>query len=90
MNNPASIYVFEDGELVYFKFPYNEVARLSFRELPYDARNPVYGRGWNKGGKCWVFPVEMSYQIESIIQQAFDGHTQWFWCHTLDQLLEAQ
>lgn len=89
-NKVADIYVFEDGKLVYFKFPYNEVAIKSFRELPYDSRDPAFGRGWNKGGRCWIFNIELAYQIESIIEQAFDKETNWMWCHTLDELLEAK
>ncbi len=90
MSKTTTIHVFEDGELIYFKFPYNELAIQAFKELPYDSRNPAFGRGWNKGGKLWIFPVELGYQIESLIQQAFDNHTQWVWCETMQQILEAR
>jgi len=88
-NKITTIHVFEDGELIYFKFPYNELAIQSFKQLPYSARDPAFGRGWNKGGKLWIFPVEMGYQVESLIEQSYDGNTQWVWCHTMNQILEA-
>lgn len=88
MSKVTTVWLFEDRDLIYFKFPYNELCIKSFHQLPYDSRNPAFGRGWNKGGKFWVFPLEMSYQIELLINQCFE-EIQWIWCDTMQQMLEA-
>ena len=85
----TTVYHLNDGNLSYFKFPYNAGFNEEIRGIiPPKDRDTTNGLGWQPEDKLWVFPQQHHIAVEDLLGRVF-GRIFWKECNTYEQIAEA-